>query len=155
MKKISLAGCAFILDGKIILLERTKTGWFELPGGKIEEDETPEDAALREIREELLVEARLVKKLGEKDFTEGEHTMAYHWFQAEALDGQTFAIGEKDKFTSLKAIPLEALTEHRLSPNMQNFVAALRNGEIQLVGKDAELRSETAQSEQHLGENRK
>ena len=47
-------------DGRVLMqrrrLNRAHGGLWEFPGGKIEEDEAPEIAAFREIREELGVE---------------------------------------------------------------------------------------------------
>ena len=41
-------------DGKLLLVEHRMKGrdFFNLPGGGIEENETPEEAALRELNEE-------------------------------------------------------------------------------------------------------
>jgi 8-oxo-dGTP diphosphatase len=41
-----------------------KAGKWEFPGGTIEQNESPEDALLRELNEELNVEATIVKKAG-------------------------------------------------------------------------------------------
>jgi len=54
---IQAAGILFIANGTVLLVRRSDTGdhageW-SLPGGKIEEGETPEDAAVRECQEEL------------------------------------------------------------------------------------------------------
>ncbi len=40
-------------DGRILLVEPTYKGHWELPGGVVEADESPYDAAVREVREEL------------------------------------------------------------------------------------------------------
>ena len=44
-------------DGRVLLARRPTDksfgGFWEFPGGKVESDETPEDAALRELKEEL------------------------------------------------------------------------------------------------------
>ena len=59
MKTIRVAA-AVILDGDRIFATQRGYGpwrdWWEFPGGKIEEGETPEEALVREIREELETE---------------------------------------------------------------------------------------------------
>lgn len=56
MKTKSVVAAVIIQNGKIFATQRGYgdwKGWWEFPGGKIEPDETPQDALRREIREEL------------------------------------------------------------------------------------------------------
>ena len=39
-------------DGKILLSHETKSGWWLVPGGGLEENETPEECCIREVEEE-------------------------------------------------------------------------------------------------------
>ena len=56
MKTIRVVAALIVQDGRIFTTQRgygaMKDGW-EFPGGKIEENETPQEALVREIREEL------------------------------------------------------------------------------------------------------
>jgi 8-oxo-dGTP diphosphatase len=50
-------------EGEILLCQRSPTGTYpnkwEFPGGKVESDETPQEALVRELREELGIEASI------------------------------------------------------------------------------------------------
>ena len=63
MKTIRVAAAIMIEQGKVFATQRGygefKDGW-EFPGGKIEPEETPEAAIVREIKEELDTEVQVV-----------------------------------------------------------------------------------------------
>ena len=61
MKIVLVAAVALVdPDGRVLLAQRpdgkSMAGLWEFPGGKVEPDETPEDALIRELKEELDIE---------------------------------------------------------------------------------------------------
>jgi 8-oxo-dGTP diphosphatase len=56
-----------IRENKILMVKHKCDGdeWFCLPGGGIEKEETPAQAAIRELQEECLVSGTIVKKISE------------------------------------------------------------------------------------------
>ena len=127
MNKIALAGCAIIENNALLLLYRTKRGWYELPGGKIDITESPSSAAQREIQEELCCTITILDSWGKKDFEEDGYTMTYHWFLARINPGEVPKVGEPEKFDHFKFINLNSLERYPLSPNMKNFVRELKS----------------------------
>ena len=58
MKVVLVAACALIdADGRVLIAQRPEgkpmAGLWEFPGGKVDPGERPEDALIRELREEL------------------------------------------------------------------------------------------------------
>lgn len=58
---VLVAACALIdSDGRVLIAQRSArksmAGLWEFPGGKVEESERPEEALIRELREELGIE---------------------------------------------------------------------------------------------------
>ena len=58
-----VAACALIdADGRVLIAQRppgkTLAGLWEFPGGKVEPGETPEEALIRELREEIGIETK-------------------------------------------------------------------------------------------------
>ena len=95
------ASVAVFREGKVLLAARIGTvdaPVFSLPGGIVEVGETLEEAALRELMEEVGVKARIVGFAGhveviERD-TEGKvkrhfvvNTFSAHWMEGEAVTG--------------------------------------------------------------------
>lgn len=61
-KTIEVVGAVIIQDGKLFTAQRNHgkySGYWEFPGGKIETGESPEDALIREIKEELCAEINI------------------------------------------------------------------------------------------------
>jgi 8-oxo-dGTP diphosphatase len=121
-------------DGDILLLHRAtprRTQW-EIPGGKIEPNEDPAAAAVREALEELGVDVQILRELGSESFEEDGHTIMYTWFLGDASVEP--GIGEPDKYDGLRYWPVKELgeTSETISPNTANFIRHLNAGLVQL-----------------------
>ena len=62
-KLLLVVACALVdADGRVLICQRPEgkqlAGLWEFPGGKVEEGETPEDALVRELKEELDIDVR-------------------------------------------------------------------------------------------------
>lgn len=73
-------GETHVLFEKRSLLLKNHTGEVSLPGGRIEEGETPREAAFRETIEELRIDPKHFKILGEGNYLMARNNRAVHVF---------------------------------------------------------------------------
>jgi 8-oxo-dGTP pyrophosphatase MutT (NUDIX family) len=131
---IYLAGCILVDEKERIgLLHRSKPGFmqWELPGGKIESNETKEEAATRELQEELGVKVSNLKQVGSCKFTDKQNDFDYTWFTATILKAKP-SVKEPTTFDSFMYFSLDELEDLALSANMQKLLPLLKNKQISL-----------------------
>ena len=121
---LELSGAVIYNESNEILLIHRNTynrEQWELPGGKIEENESPEETAIRELKEELSVDIKIIKFLGSTYFEEDRFIMKYNWFEAKIVTG--IPALKEEKFDKLKYFSNEELQKLKdLSKNMKNFI---------------------------------
>ena len=62
--------------------------WWEFPGGKVEDNETPEEALRREIREELKVEIAVEEYLMTVEYDYPEFHLVMQCFRCSIIEGE-------------------------------------------------------------------
>jgi 8-oxo-dGTP diphosphatase len=86
-------------DGAFLLTRRLKgthlEGTWEFPGGKCDPDETPEDCLIREIREELAVDAIPGELLLVTRHDYPERSVELHFFRADVAGTPSPQIGQQ------------------------------------------------------------
>ena len=121
MASTPLSGCAIINDGHLLLIWKKKQDHYEFPGGKVELGETLEQTALRETREEIGIDASIVKYWGHIDFHIGGKNFRSHIYLAKILRGQTPLIMEPELFRDIFWLPMKEYARHSVAPNVQDF----------------------------------
>jgi 8-oxo-dGTP diphosphatase len=125
-------GLIFDEHGRVLLIHRSTprlTHW-ETPGGKVDRGETPEQAALRELHEELGIRADLVADLGAHDFEADGRPMRYALFAARIAEGTPNL--REERFDDLRFFTWSELAAMRreLSPNARNIVELRWGGRL-------------------------
>ncbi len=80
---------AVVVSGPLVLMIRRgptgpDPGYWAPPSGKVERGESQEAAVVREVKEEVGVTIRPVRKIWENISAGGTHTL--HWWLADAVD---------------------------------------------------------------------
>ncbi len=132
---LKLAGCIIQnKDGHVLLIHRNtdKYSHWEVPGGKVDEGETADEAAVRELREELGVEVDIKEPLGVAEFVDGGTPMHYSWFAATILEGQP-QIREQHLHDDFRYINIYEPDESlNFSMAAQGLIRQIAEGHVQL-----------------------
>ena len=91
MKTIRVVAAVILKDDKIFATQRgygTYKDYWEFPGGKIELGETPKQALIREIREELATEIRVEELLTTVEYDYPEFHLSMDCFICAVLHGK-------------------------------------------------------------------
>ena len=83
MKTIEVVAAVIVKDGQVFATQRGYgqwQGWWEFPGGKMEAGESPEEALVREIREELDAEISVGELLDTVEWDYPEFHLIMHCF---------------------------------------------------------------------------
>jgi len=127
-----LVSAGIIIDkGRVLLGQRRKGDrhpfkW-EFPGGKVEQGESPRQALIRELREELLIEAKIGAELAryEHDYPSGSRVHLL-FFAVKEYTGEPVArVFEQISWVELAALPSIDFLEGDL-----DFVNRLARGDF-------------------------
>ena len=121
--------CAVLLDGgRILAMHDERSPYFYLPGGRVRMGERAEDAVLREVREELGIEARIVRPLwlSQSFFNEDVVRVDYHelclYFLVDASATDLLTRGDRFRGPELRHVhdfewlPFERLKDEYFYP---------------------------------------
>ena len=121
--------CAvFLHQGRLLTMRDQRSPYYYLPGGRVRLQETMENAVVREVKEELSIDAKIVRPLwlNQGFFTEDVSGENYHelclYFLMDASEtdlyerGETFSRQENGKTLVFNWLPLESLKEQYLYP---------------------------------------
>lgn len=126
MKTIEVVAAIIVRDGKVFATKRGYgkwQGWWEFPGGKIEAGESPEDALVREIREELDAEIAVGDLVETVEWDYPDFHLTMHCFQCSLLS-ESVHLNEHEAAAWLTP---ETLDSVRWLPADEGLVEKLRS----------------------------
>ncbi|MFI6942124.1 (deoxy)nucleoside triphosphate pyrophosphohydrolase [Streptomyces sp. NPDC050418] len=111
-ERIVVVGAALWHEGRMLAARRSAppelAGRWELPGGKVEEGERPEEALVRELREELGVEAEPVERIP-GEWPLGRPPYVLQVWSATLLSGEPAPLEDHDALRWLGPDELDAV----------------------------------------------
>ena len=120
--------CALIIshEGQVLVAQRSLSmhlplKW-EFPGGKVERHESAEDCLIREIREELGVEIKIVKSMAPSVYDQGKQVIRLIPFECTLVSGEVL-LTEHAAFLWLDPAELDQLDWAEADiPIVKNFM---------------------------------
>lgn len=125
MKTIKVVAAIIIKDGQVFATQRGYgefKGWWEFPGGKMEPEESPQEALKREIREELDAEVEVRELLETVEWDYPNFHLTMHCFICSLLS-ESLHLNEHEAATwlthetlrSVKWLPADEILLDRIA----------------------------------------
>jgi 8-oxo-dGTP diphosphatase len=126
-------------DGRYLLARRAPrenlAGFWEFPGGKIEANETPEDCLIRELREELQLETRVLEHFCNSVYQYEKGAINLMTCRTKILDGRN---SPYTKYL-IRAIQKEGLLLEQVFEDVRGNVMKETNGKQVFWGNSSIL----------------
>ena len=128
MKNIHVSAAIIMKDNKIFATQRGYgefKDWWEFPGGKIEEGETPEECLKREIKEELKADINIDKYLCTVEYDYPNFHLKMECFICSLIDGHLELVEAedakfitKDQLDNIDFLPADLLVVKELKKSI-------------------------------------
>ena len=119
MKTINVVAAVIVRQGMVFATQRGYgdwKGWWEFPGGKIEDGESPEAAIVREIKEELATEIKVRDFIQTIEYDYPEFHLSMRCYACEIISGKLELLEHenaawltKETLYSVKWLPADEL----------------------------------------------
>ena len=129
-----VVAAVILRDGRVLACQRNRSGKFplkwEFPGGKVQSGESPQAALVRELREELTVEASIGAEIYRTTHKYPEMPTAIEliFFVAAIESGEI----HNRVFETIKWVAPQQLPEMNFLDADQELISKLAKGDIQL-----------------------
>ena len=128
MKTIEVVAAIIIKDGNVFATQRGYgefKGWWEFPGGKIEADEDPQSALVREIKEELDADISVGELLDTVEWDYPTFHLTMHCYIC-SLNSESMHLNEheasawltKETLDSVKWLPADLILLDKISQHI-------------------------------------
>ena len=131
-----VTNCILINNGHVLLLKKPRRGWYAIPGGKMEQNETIKEAVIREFLEETDLNIHHPELAGAFTFSIfSEGVISDEWmmftFVSESFDGQ---LTEQCAEGDLEWIPLERISSLPMAEGDQKIFEHVLASKTMLYG---------------------
>lgn len=115
-ERLLVAAAIFVEDGRVLLAQRPEddplAGLWELPGGKVEEDETPEGCLTRKLAEECGITVSVGRKFAASSYSYPHATITLIAYLITQWTGEIIA----HEHSEVRWVGLDDLKQLTLSP---------------------------------------